>query len=95
MSKEGENEIFNRTEDLQEVPSSIVILEDSEGRESMTSQTSLTLAGLSFPDSSRPWIPAEGQSFYYEENKSLEIAFATARASSFSQEAWRLRQVSF
>ena len=31
MSKEGENEIFSRTEVLQEVPSSIVISEDSEG----------------------------------------------------------------
>ena len=39
MSKEGENEIFNRTEVLQEVPSSIVISEDSEGQESMASLT--------------------------------------------------------
>ena len=35
MSKEGENEIFNRTEVHQEVPSSIVISEDSAGQESM------------------------------------------------------------
>ena len=41
MSKEGENEIFNRTEDLQEVPSSIVISEDSEGQESMDFSVSL------------------------------------------------------
>ena len=41
MSKEGENEIFNRTEVLQEVPSSIVISEDSEGQESMDFSVSL------------------------------------------------------
>ena len=41
MSKEGENEIFNRTEDLQEVPSSIVISEDSEGQEFMDCSVSL------------------------------------------------------
>ena len=48
-----------------------------------------------FPDLSCPRIPDKGRSFYYEENKSLEIALATAGASSFSQEPWRLRRVSF
>ena len=37
MSQEGKNEIFKRSEVLQEIPSSIVLDEDSQGQGSMDS----------------------------------------------------------
>ena len=37
-------------------------------------------------------ISAKGESFYYEENNRLDILFENERASSFSQEAWKLSQ---
>ena len=77
------NEEFNSRAKAQ---SSIVISEDSEG------QVTIGRCLSSERSQNGPWIPAKGESFYYEEDNRLDILFAIERAPSFLQEPWKLSQ---